>query len=191
MRNRINSFAKAFLRKESGFAAVEFALIFPTLVLMYFGMMDLTYFITNNRRVMAAASVMADLVTANASFVLGTQLTDYYNAPDIVLAPVPAAKIKVELFNFTSAGAIRWQKNNGRGTCGAAPTSASAAGMLGAGNDVLVARVCTTYTPFFGTFLGTTLLGNTDITLTKTMFQRPRLSTDLKCFATVKDGAAC
>jgi Flp pilus assembly protein TadG len=191
MRNRTYAIAKSFLRKESGFAAIEFALIFPTLVLMYFGMMDLTYFITNNRRVMNAASVMADLVTANPDFVLGTQLTDYYNAADIALAPVAVAKIKVELFDFKSDGSIRWQKNNGRGTCGAAPTSASASGMLGLGNDVLIARVCSTYTPFFGTFLGTTLLGTTDIILTKSMFQRPRLSTDLKCFATVKDGAAC
>jgi Flp pilus assembly protein TadG len=188
MRNMIKSLAKSFLRKESGFAAVEFALIFPTLVLMYFGMLDLTYFISSNRRVMNAAAVMADLVTANPDFVLGTQVTDYYNAAYIAVAPVAAANIKVELFDYKSDGSVRWQKDNGNGSCGTAPV---ATGMLGGGNDVLVARVCTNYKPFFGSFMGTTLLGNADITLSKAMFQRPRLSTDLKCFATVKDGAAC
>jgi Flp pilus assembly protein TadG len=187
-----NSLSK-FSRAERGIAAIEMAIVFPTMVLMYFGMLDLTSFITMNRRVMNAASVMADLVTANEDYVLGTQVSDYYNAPDMILAPVPTSNVRTELFVFKPDGSTRWSANNGRGpSCGGAPSSATAlANMSSAGNDVLVARVCAEYKPFFGTFMGNTLLGSTTIKLTKTMYERPRISKVIDCFATVKGGAAC
>jgi TadE-like protein len=194
MTRKIRAFVRAFARGENGIAAIEFAIVFPVMVLMYFGMLDLTSFITNNRRVMYAASITADLVTANESSVLGTQVSDYYNAADMILNPVPPAKIRVELFDYKTDGSLRWSLDNGRGSsCGAAPVAASFSSMTNAtqANDVLVARVCTEYKPFFGTFMGSTLLGTPVIKLVKTIYQRPRLTKDLKCYLTTSGGTAC
>jgi Flp pilus assembly protein TadG len=183
---KINALFRNIVRNDGGFAAVEFALVFPTMVLMYFGMLDLTQFITVSRRVQAAAGVTADLVTANEKAVSSAQVTDYFNAADMILAPMTPSKIRVEIFTFKSDGSLRWSANNGRGSnCGSQPTSSSFSSMISGtpANDVTVARVCTDYQPFFGQFMGTTLLGTSAIKLTKTMYQRPRLSPSL-CLGT-------
>jgi Flp pilus assembly protein TadG len=199
MQKRYKGLLSKFIRADRGIAAIEFAFIFPAMAMMYFGMLDLTTFITTNRKVTNAAAVAADLVTANDGSVLGTQISDYYNAPDIIMAPMPNSKVRVEFYDFKiSGGAVsqRWALNNGRGTsCGAAPSAASFSSMMAEGNDILVARVCTTYQPFFGQFtegLWTgTMLGNASITLTKNIYERPRLSKELLCYATVVNGTLC
>lgn len=186
MRATLKTFFRKVIRNDSGFAAVEFALVFPTMILMYFGMLDLTQFITVSRRVQAAAGVTADLVTANDKAVTSAQVTDYYNAADMILAPMDPAKIRVEVFTFKPDGNLRWSSNNGRGSsCGGTPDAASFSSMVSGtpGNDVTVARVCSEYQPFFGQFMGTTLLGTASIKLAKTMYQRPRLS-DALCLGT-------
>jgi Flp pilus assembly pilin Flp len=195
MKKQPKNMLSRFVRADRGIAAIEFAFIFPVVALMYFGMLDLTNFITINRKVTNAAGVMADLVTANDGYVLGTSIADYYNAPDIILSPIPSANIRVELYDFKiQGGAVsqRWALNNGRGpSCGGTPASGAVIDMMTDGNDVLVTRVCTNYQPFFGAFFGSQLLGNSTIKLTKNIYERPRLSIALNCFATVKDGAGC
>jgi Flp pilus assembly protein TadG len=179
MRANVKKLFSKYCKSEYGFAAVEFAIIFPVMILMYFGMLDLTQFITVNRRVQFAAAVTADLVTANEKTVSSAQITDYYSAANMILAPMPPAKIRVELYNFKPDGSLRWSQDNGRGSsCGGTPAASSFSGMQN-GNDVTVARVCTDYQPFFGQFMGSTLLGTSAIKLKKTMYQRARLSDTL------------
>jgi Flp pilus assembly protein TadG len=182
MRSKLATTWQKFRKGEGGIAAIEFAIVFPVMILMYFGMLDLTQFITVNRRVQAAAAVVADLVTANEKQVSSSQVTDYYNAADMMLAPTPPSNVRVEVFTFKSDGSLRWSSNNGRGpNCGNDPTSANLGTMRGTppANDVTVSRVCSSYQPFFGQFMGSTLLGTSSITLTKAIYQRPRLSPKL------------
>ncbi len=176
----IKTLCKKILRNESGLAAIEFSFLFPTMIVVYFGMLDLTQFITVSRRVQAAAGVTADLVTANEKAVTSAQVTDYYNAADMILAPTSPSQIRVEVFTFKPDGSLRWSGNNGRGpSCGGQPASAMSMVSGTPGNDVTVARVCTEYKPFFGKYATEILLGTSAIKLTKTMYQRPRLSESL------------
>jgi Flp pilus assembly protein TadG len=173
-----------YRRDERGIAAIEFAFIFPLMALLFFGSLDLIQFITFSRHLNGASAVVSDLVTANEGTVSAAQVSDYYNAAYIFLAPIPSAQVRVELYNFKSDNSLRWQQNNGQGAaCGAAPTGASVSSMTTDGNDVLVTRVCAEYKPFFGEFYGV-LLGNAAIKMTKSMFERPRLSSKL-CYNTV------
>ena len=186
---------KKFLGETRGIAAIEVALVLPFLLLIYFGLFDLTSLISVNRKVTYAASVMADLVALNKTSVLKSNIQDYYAAANMVMAPTPAASVRVEVFGYRISGVTitqAWKTDNaGGGSCGAAPSTAAMAPLMVAGNDLVVARVCTTYTPYASNFLGHAILGDTPLLVGETITQRPRSSLQLTCYNTAVGGAVC
>ncbi|MEL6435369.1 MAG: TadE/TadG family type IV pilus assembly protein [Pseudomonadota bacterium] len=54
---------RSFRRNNRGVAAVEFALVFPLLLTMYIGTLEISMGMTVNKRVARVASTIADLVT--------------------------------------------------------------------------------------------------------------------------------
>ncbi len=57
---------RPLLRNQSGMAAVEFALILPLMVLMFFGAVELSNLLLADNKLRAAASGAADLVTQDS-----------------------------------------------------------------------------------------------------------------------------
>jgi hypothetical protein len=49
------------------------------------------------------------------------------------------------------------------------------------GNDLIVAVLCTQYTPYIATFLGQNILGATTFTMNEQIALRPRQSATLVC----------
>jgi Flp pilus assembly protein TadG len=189
-----------FMRDNRGAAAIEMAMIFPFMLLLYFGMADLTGLVSLNRKVTYSADVIGDLVTRNTNTILKSEITDFYNASDLVMMPTPSANVRVELYAYRNTGTPTtptitqiWSTNNGKGSsCGGAPSTASMASLMGSGNDLVVARVCTTYTPYVATFLGQSILGATSFNVSKMITRRPRSSLKLDCYqTTVAAGTAC
>ena len=119
-----NKFRK-FIGETKGIAAIEFALIVPFMLLIYFGLFDITALVSVNRKVTYAASVVADLVAQNKTSVLKADIQNYFNASDMVMAPMPAAAVRVEVFGFRKSGSTIsqiWKIDNGlASSCGAAP----------------------------------------------------------------------
>jgi Flp pilus assembly protein TadG len=184
-----------FIGETKGIAAIEVALILPVLLVLYFGLFDLTSLISVNRKVTYSASVVADLVAQNKTSVLKNDIQNYFAASNMVMAPTPAAQVRVEVFGYRIAGSTIsqvWKTNNSAsGTCGAAPSTAAMAPLMVAGNDLVVARVCTTYTPYASNFLGYQILGDAPISVGETITQRPRSTLKLTCYNTVVGGSVC
>jgi hypothetical protein len=63
--------------------------------------------------------------------------------------------------------------------------------LMGAGNDLIVARTCMNYSPVVATFLGQTILGSTTFLVKQTISVRPRSSLQLTCYDTVVNGTKC
>ena len=186
---------KNLIRESKGIAAIEVALVLPVLLLLYFGLFEITNLVTLNRKVTYAASVVADLVAQNKTSVLKVDVQNYFNAANMVMAPIPAAQFRAEVFGYRKVGAtisLLWNTNNGGGSsCGAAPTTGAMAPLMVAGNDLVVARVCTTYQPYAGSFLGHNIVGNSSIVIQENITQRPRSTLTLTCYATTVGGALC
>jgi Flp pilus assembly protein TadG len=189
-----------FISDNRGAAAIEMAMIFPFMLLLYFGMADLTGLVSLNRKITYASDVIGDLVTRKTDAVLKSEITDYYNASDLVMMPTPSANVRVELFGYRNTGTPTvpvilqtWSTNNGKSSsCGAAPSTSGMASLMTSGNDLVVARVCTTYTPYVATFLGQKLLGATSFNVSKAITRRPRGSLKLNCYqTTVAAGTPC
>jgi Flp pilus assembly protein TadG len=185
----------SYLRETRGVAAIEFVFILPFLCLLYFGLVDVTALVSLNRKVTYTAGVIADLVAQSNTYVMKTDIDDYYNAAAMILDPIPATSVRVEVFGFrNNAGVISqiWSTNNGGpGSCGAAPSTATMGPLMVAGNDLIVARSCTGFVPYVTEFLGTTILGQSSFLVTSSNYQRPRSGLQMPCYQTTKGGALC
>ncbi len=184
-----------FLRNNRGAAAIEMAMVFPFLLLLYFGLADLTGLVSLNRKISYAADVMADLVTRNNTSILKAEVTDFYNATELVMSPRPSSTVRVELFGYRISGSTVsqiWAANNGQGSsCGASPSTGTMPTLMTAKNDLIIARVCTTYIPYVASFLGQSILGASSFKVTKSVLRRPRGSLQLTCYQTAVNGTVC
>jgi Flp pilus assembly protein TadG len=173
-----------FLRDTRGIAAIEVAFIMPFLLFLYFGLVDLTAMISLNRKVTYAASVVADLVTQNDTSVNSSDIDDYFNAAELVMKPTPIDNVRVEVYQYRSvSGTItnQWSRKSPDGGDCDPPDTSGMANLMTDGNDLIVAVVCTTYSPYVATFLGESVLGATTFNMNEQIALRPRQSETLSC----------
>jgi Flp pilus assembly protein TadG len=185
-----------FLREEKGAAAVEFAFIIPFMMLLYFGLIDVTGLISLNRRIVSSATTMADLVGQQKTNVLASTIADQFNAAYVTMKPMPSSNLRIEVYDYRLVGStitLIWKTSNNQGpVCGPAPVTTNMAPLMTAGNDVILARTCTTYSPTIATFMGSNILGATSFTVRQAISVRPRSSLSLNCYATtVAAGTLC
>jgi Flp pilus assembly protein TadG len=189
---RQRSFSSYF-NAQSGVAAIEFAFILPVMLLLYFGMMDLTSLVVNNRKVTTVASAVADLTSQNRTTILKSQIDDYMNVSDLVLNPAPPSGVTVRVFGYRPSGGaptLIWQTGNGEGPGCADPSTAGFTELMTAGNDLIVAQACMTFVPLVANFLGKSILGDTSFSVGQSVVVRPRATLTLNCEMT-SGGAAC
>ena len=169
-------------RDQRGIAAIEMALIFPVMIVLYFGLVDATDVLSAKRRVTLAASNVGDLVTQAPGNITDAELDAFYGAVQPIMDPFPANDVGVEIFTFKIVGAaisLAWADNNGK-TCGGTPDSSGFANLMTDGNDVIVARVCITRK-----LVVAELAGQPEFTLLDEIALRPRQSAVL-----LKNGVA-
>lgn len=170
--------ARGFRANTKGVAAIEMAFIFPFMVVLYIGLVDVTNLISVNRRVTLAASTAADLVTQASTTVTPAEINGYFKAIAPIMEPFSAQSVKAEIFAYRkngSAAQLIWSKNNG-GSCGGAPSTSGLVSLMTDNNDLITARVCLDYKPMFSMVLGSGFI-ETQHMLTL----RPRESRTLDC----------
>jgi Flp pilus assembly protein TadG len=172
--------SKSFLTNINGVAGIEAAFVFPVMLLMYFGLLDLTTVLSANRRVTQMASTLADLVTQSPGTTTKAELSGFYQAATAIMDPYSTTDLSLELFGYRRNGenvVLAWQNNNGA-TCGAAPpaNTSDLKQLTSEGNDVITARVCYRVAPITGK-----VLRNGKVSLTDQMTLRPRQSARISC----------
>lgn len=169
-----------FARDARGVASIEMALIFPVMLILYFGMVDVSNLLSANRRVTLTASTLADLVTQAPGTLTKADIDGFFNAAGAIMQPFPADSISLEVFDFTRDGAntkLAWQHKNATANCGAAPAiDEQMKSLMAEGNDIVVARVCFQWNPIVGY-----VIGSDPFTLSDKLTLRPRQSTTLAC----------
>lgn len=170
----------SFGRKKDGVVSIEAALLFPFMILLLLGMIDISSIISMKRKVTVAASAVVDLTTQQSATVTKAELDQYIQAADAILTPFPSTSTKVELTNYRKNGSnVNPQWSHSRGSCGAGGPTISAENlekMTEEDNDVLVGRVCLQYKPIAGY-----LFGDAEWTISEAVAQRPRQGLVLDC----------
>ena len=173
-----------FLRDEAGVAAIEMALIFPVMMVLFVGMIDVTTLLSDNRRVSHSATVVADVVTRLQNPTTPDEVVDSFKAAELMMRAARADSARVELYNYewnNGSPALRWQLDNEEGTACGAPDTGNLLDLMDSENDVVVAVVCVTHLPIVGNVFGLDPAGAATFRLRQEIAMRPRQSLTLEC----------
>jgi Flp pilus assembly protein TadG len=162
-------------RNEEGVAAVEFALIVPFLIALYFGSIEAAALYTVDKRVSSISSTIGDLVAQwdpddpEEDYLTPGTLTDYMNASTGIMSPYSTTglKIVISLVQVKNDGTTKvlWSKANAAGTIKTVGTAyadlavavAPQMNSVSQGGCVIAAEVTYSYLPILGQVFKTAL----------------------------------
>ena len=169
-----------FRRGKSGVVSIEAALIFPFMIMLLLGAIDISYYLSLKRKVTVAASAVVDLTTQETASVSKSVLNNYIEAADAILKPFSSTETKVEIVDYRRSGnEVKQEWSHSRGACGDSPPGGSANqlnSLTAEDNDIIMARVCLNFQPIVGYIAG---IGAWQVT--ETVMQRPRNGLTLNC----------
>jgi Flp pilus assembly protein TadG len=157
-----------------GFAAIEFAMIVPLMLVLFFGTVEFSSGVAVDRKVTLMARTLSDLTSQNVS-VTDAQLTNIFAASTGIMAPYVVGPLKSTITELyvdptTKIARVQWSKGDaprGAGTTVAIPTA------LQVGDSYLIySEVSYKYVPAVGYVMAKAGINMSDYTYT-----RPRQST--------------
>lgn len=161
---------------QQGISAVEFALIAPLMVLIYFGSIELNLMMRADRRVTTTASSLGDL-TARLTTASDADMQELFEAAVVLMQPYPAqsARLRITSVVDTGDGATRVDWSDGFNIT---PYSKDAlitvpTGLVPTPGSIIVAEVQYEYESTTGFVI------NTSRTLKDTFYLRPRRVTSI------------
>lgn len=171
-----------FHKDKKGLAAVEFALILPVLITLFFGVVEVSMMLNARASVTSVASVTADLV-AQKSTLTAADVTNVFTAATAILYPNSVNNATIEIYsivdNNNTTGKVAWsckKVGSNAATTGATtpPTGSTGGDIIKAGNldangtpqyggtgSVIIGRIVYTYSsPTTKMVAGTTSMVN-------------------------------
>lgn len=171
------------IRERSGSAAVEFAIITPAMLTIFFGTAEVSTGVAIDRKVVLTARALSDLVAQQPNGTINdADLTNILNAASAVMSPYPTSTqlhIKVSAVNIDSKGVatVGWGKSQ-NATARAKGDVVSIPSALAMPNSQLIwSEISYDYKPAVGYVLTGTL------NLSDQFFARPRDSSTI-CWVT-------
>ncbi len=163
----------AMFRARDGLAAVEFALLAPVMVLMFFGTVELSAAVDCNTRVTNVASTAADLV-AQETTVSSADMANVFAALNAIIYPYSAAGAKIVISSLVDDGhggaTVAWSdaQNTTPLAVGSAVTVPT--GLITSGGSVIYAQVTYSYSSPSMVYL------TGPLTMSNSFYARPRRS---------------
>jgi Flp pilus assembly protein TadG len=171
---RMRRRAFELLGDRSGLAAVEFAMIVPLMLVLFFGVNEFSSGVAVDRKVTLMARTLSDLTSQNTT-VTDTQLTNFFNASKAIMTPYASTPVNATITELyvdptTKQARVQWSKGAAPRTAGAAvpiPTALQIGGTY-----LIYSEVNYQFVPTIGY-----VMAKTGITLSDFTFTRPRQST--------------
>jgi Flp pilus assembly protein TadG len=165
-----------FAADRRGSSAIEFALLLPLLLIMYFGSIQITDAISADRQVTLVASTVAE-ITSQYATVSSTDVSNILAAASAVLTPFPVANAKVTLssvlIDANGNATVDWSATlNGTQRSGTVTSSIPAA-LLVPNTSVIWGEATYSYKPAIGWVITGT------IAMYDKIFLRPRQSNNV------------
>jgi Flp pilus assembly protein TadG len=171
------------LRRE-GTAAVEFALLMPVMLTLFFGAFEITNLLMVNLKLTAATEAAADLVAQTRSQtpnIAPSDIGNFTTAADLVITPYAASGLKLAYagltYNSNGNPQVAWHyEENGATAITTGALNQTLLQGLGSGTaSVIMVQSTYNYTSPFSWVLGTTY------TLGDIAYNRPRYVTQVTC----------
>lgn len=158
-------------RDRTGVSAIEFAFIFPVMIVVYMGAVDLSQVLTADRKVTNLASSTADLV-AQAEVVNAGALQDIFDAAAWIMEPFSTAGLSIVVTSVVldkdGNPEVAWSEayngsKRAKGSSVSLPDN-----LIETGGSVIMAEVRYQYTSVLSKFV------SDGFTLSDTFYLRPR-----------------
>jgi Flp pilus assembly protein TadG len=176
---------RGLLADRSGLAAIEFAMILPIMVVMIFGVVELSSAISADRKATLVARTLSDL-TSQMSSVTDADLTNFGQAAKAIMTPYPTSPLvssitEVYIDNVSGVARVQWSKALSIDAAGVVTIGATAPHNPGdvvvlptplvqaKGTFVIWSEVSYKYTPAVGY-----MLAKTGLTFKDVAYTRPR-----------------
>ncbi len=178
LKSRLNNSAADIHENEDGLAAIEFAILAPLLIMMYFGLAEIASAIAVDRTISHATNVAGDL-TSQVTNVEEADLEDLLTATLRIMDVPDSSKISIQLDSWTrDAGGNNTAvgtatMNAGAATLPAFDVTTVDASLLNETAGIVVARVAYSYSPLKLRYL------KTDFTISETFILKPRRSSEV------------
>lgn len=186
LRDPLQDLLRDLLKDRSGLAAVEFAMIFPIMVAMYFGVVEYSSAISVDRKATQVARTLADL-TSQSQTIADADLMSFGQAAKAIMTPYPGQPLvsyvtQVYIDSSTGAARVQWSKElviDGAGNVTISGTAPHTQGTtvtlpstlsVAKGTFVVWSEISYKYTPAVGY-----LVSQTGMTFRDVAYTRPRL----------------
>jgi Flp pilus assembly protein TadG len=169
---------RRFIRDCCGNALLEAAIVFPLLIVLFFGVSELSEGFLASRRVVAAAYTAADLV-ARLQTVTSSDLVGLKSMIDETIKPLPVTTVGLVVSSVVADGnnitTVAWSEALGPGVTALTPSSSITlpAGLTLPNTSVIVSQV--SYT--FQSTLSTMIVGG--VQLQGQAYQQPRFAVEV------------
>jgi Flp pilus assembly protein TadG len=167
--------ASALRQCESGAMLIEFALVFPILVMMFLGLVEFGEAFAVNRKLTNAASTVSDLV-AQVATITPSDLNDIARVAEEIVKPYAVTPMRtvVSSVEADKDGNVKVAWSYAHGSGAAAREAGTAftlpSGLIEPNSSIIVAETFYQFSPSVGMFL------TGPIQLSGEAFFRPRLS---------------
>ena len=158
-------------RDKRGVSAVEFALLAPVMIGLYFGCAEIADGVGTDRKVSLISAALANL-SAQATTISSTDMTNILDASGAIITPYSASKLKMTLtcikIDANKNATVKWSvTRNGTANSG----SITIPSALAVANSYLIlSEASYAYTPSVGYSISGTL------NLSDKMYMTPRIS---------------
>jgi Flp pilus assembly protein TadG len=160
-----------------GVAAVEFAMVLPLMLVLFFGTLEFSAGVAVDRKVTMMARTLSDLTSQNIS-VTTTQLNNIFNASAGIMTPYSWTPVKSTITELyvdpnTLTAKVQWSQMSGTGAATHAPgdTVAIPTALRVADSYLIYGEVSYLYKPIVGY-----VMAKAGINLNDSTFTRPRYS---------------
>jgi Flp pilus assembly protein TadG len=169
---------RRFANDARGVAAVEFAMIAPLLLLLYFGVVELTQGAMTEQRAAHTASTIADLVAQDQSLT-SAQVTDIFSVGATLMYPYPTTTLKMRVSSLTADASgnvtVAWSQADGMTALAKGASVSVPANVISANGSAIMGESQYTYTSVFGQIMPQ------PVVFKEVYYLQPRLSPNVAC----------
>ncbi len=161
---------RSLLRNRDGISAVEFAIIAPVMVLIYFAVIELSFMMQADRKVTTATSSLGDLV-ARSAIVTNDDLDDIFESTRMIFQPLSLSNARLRVSSLTDNNGtveVDWSDEMNWTPLAPGSTVVVPANLVPSGGSVILAEIEYDYSSTLGYFI------QSGKTLTDEFYLRPR-----------------
>jgi Flp pilus assembly protein TadG len=161
---------------EQGVSAVEFAIIAPLMILIYFGCIELSFLMRMDRRVTSTSASLGDL-TARLATVTDDDMAEMFAAAKVMMQPYDAEAGSMRISSIVDDGdgvtKVAWSDSYAMTALTEGSVVTVPAGIIPSPGSAIVAEVQFSYNSPFGYVL------KTERTVADKFYLRPRRVTEI------------